>query len=39
MEAFEDLDVWKRSSSLAINIYRSLSQNDPLLVLDISAGE
>ncbi len=24
MEAFEDLTVWKRSSSLAVNIYNSL---------------
>ena len=26
MEAFEDLDVWKRSSSLAVNIYYSLKE-------------
>jgi four helix bundle protein len=27
MEAFEDLDVWKRSSSLAVNIYNSLKDS------------
>ena len=24
MEAFEDLDVWKKSSALAINLYKTL---------------